>query len=268
MVGWRSWFSDKGRGDRGEVPDSADLPIHLRPPKVFSRNWRIRELGFAEGVTQSRMLRFAPDRLLVGYTRTMLGALLLRPDPARIGILGLGGGSQVKWCHRHLPGACIEVVEINPHVIATRRAFRIPDDDARLQVVEGDGVAFLRERPGRYDLLLVDGYDETGIPAALATEQFHGICRDALASGGVMASNLYHPKPAPHLARLRNSFGANMRVLPELRMSNQVVFGWDARLVLPTHFEAVRARQGMRAKGWRELRDVFERMAETFNRSP
>ena len=51
------------------------------------------------------MLRWAPDRLLVGYTRTMLAALWLHPDPRRIGIIGLGGGAQAKFCYRHLPQA-------------------------------------------------------------------------------------------------------------------------------------------------------------------
>lgn len=270
-VGWRDWFSGRGNAaDQGadDMASEGQLPVHLRPPRVFSRDWRIRELAFAEGVTQSRMLRFAPDRLLVAYTRTMLGALLLRPAPSRIGILGLGGGSQVKWCHRHLPDARIEVVEINPHVIAARRRFRIPDDDARLQIIQGDGVDFLCQRPGRYDLLLVDGYDETGIPAALATQRFHDACRDALAPGGAMASNLYSPQPAPHVARLRNSFGSHLLLLPEPRMRNQVVFGWSADVQWPDRFDPRRAAAGMSARGWRELRDVFERVAQALERHP
>lgn len=266
-MGWRDWLRRGSHaGDAG--PDAAmpDLPAHLRPPRVFSRDWRIRELSFAEGVTQSRMLRFAPDRLLVGYTRTMLGALLLRPDPRHVGILGLGGGSQVKWCHRHLPDARIEVVEINPHVIAARRRFRIPDDDARLQVTHGDGVDFLRARGGRYDLLLVDGYDATGIPAALATQAFHDSCRDALAPGGAMASNLYAPEPAPHIERLRRSFGARLLLMPEPRMDNQVVLGWNAAVEWPARFDPRRAATGMTSRGWRELRDVFERVAAALDR--
>ena len=32
-----------------------------------------------------------------------------------------------KWCHRHLPQADITVVEINPHVIALRDRFYMPE---------------------------------------------------------------------------------------------------------------------------------------------
>ena len=58
----------------------------------------------------------------------------------------------------------IEVVENDPGVLALRDAFKVPADDARLAVELGDGAAWLRERAGRYDLLLVDAYDVDGIP--------------------------------------------------------------------------------------------------------
>ena len=145
-----------------------------RPPShapYLHRGWRYLELQFRSGVAQTRMLRWCPDWLLIGYTRTMLAALLLRPRPVRIAVIGLGGGAQAKFCHRHLRHSRIEVVENDPGVLALRGAFRIPADDARLAVEPGDGATWLRERTGRYDLLLVDAYDIDGIPPAIALEQ-------------------------------------------------------------------------------------------------
>jgi spermidine synthase len=49
-------------------------------------------------------------------------------------MIGLGGGSLVKYCHHHLPGARVSVAEISPEVIALRDRFRIPPDDERLEV--------------------------------------------------------------------------------------------------------------------------------------
>lgn len=40
-------------------------------------------------------------------------------------MVGLGGGSQLKFCHRHLPATRIEMVENHPGVIALRGAFGI-----------------------------------------------------------------------------------------------------------------------------------------------
>ena len=185
------------------------------------------ELQFVRGVSQSQMATRDPDRLLIDYTRTMLGAVVLVPRPGRIGMIGLGGGSQAKYCYRHLPEARIEVVENNPHVLALRRKFRVPDDDARFHVVLDDGARFLHGRRGQFDLLLVDGYDETGIPDVLSTQTFYDDCRASLAEGGAAAFNLYCADPAAHVERLRNAFGdENIVVIEELRQSNRVAIAW------------------------------------------
>ncbi|MFP3747784.1 spermidine synthase, partial [Achromobacter sp. SIMBA_011] len=84
-----------------------------------------------------------PVRLELGYTRVMMGFLLLQPAPARISMLGLGGGSLAKYCYRHLPDSAMEAVEINPQVIALRDVFRIPHDDARFAVVCADGADYV-----------------------------------------------------------------------------------------------------------------------------
>lgn len=208
------------RGERESVPP------HLRRPFI-RRHWNTTELKFAHGVSQSRMLTFAPDRLLIDYTRTMLGALLLVPRPRCIGMIGLGGGSQAKFCYRHLPEARVEVVENNPHVLALRHKFRIPDDDARFRVVLDDGARFLRERRGCYDLLLVDGYDETGIPEALSSPRFYDDCRAALTQNGAMAINLYCQDAQRHIEHLRRSFGVRHAVVvEEIKQSNRVAIAW------------------------------------------
>jgi spermidine synthase len=164
-AGWRAWlaalFRARGAGEA--------VPPHLRKPTVRRRG-DTTELQFVRGVSQSQMVTNDPSRLLIDYTRTMLGALILVPQPRTIGMIGLGGGSQAKYCYQHLPEARIEVVENNPHVLALRRKFRVPDDDTRFHVFLDDGARFLKERRSRFDLVVVDGYDETGIPAVLSTQ--------------------------------------------------------------------------------------------------
>jgi len=212
--------------DAGTDTDAMDV---VNVPEV-RRNWRYTSLQFNHVLTQSRMLTWWPGRLSVGYTRTMLAALLWQPKPRRIGMIGLGGGSQVKFIHRHLPETQLEVVENNAEVIALRDEFHIPDDGPRLTVIHGDGAQFVRERAGRYDILLVDAYDMAGIPAALSTQSYYDACRAALRAGGVMASNLFcteRRQEALHLGRIRRSFGAQrVLIVPEARMHNQVVFAW------------------------------------------
>jgi len=55
--------------------------MSTEPVPQVRRNWRYTSLQFEGSVTQSRMLTWWPGRLLVGYTRTMLAALLWQPQP-------------------------------------------------------------------------------------------------------------------------------------------------------------------------------------------
>lgn len=246
------------------VVDPTGRPL---PPARVRHHGGYTSLQFRRGQTQSRMRGDAPDRLVVDYTRTMLATLLWQPRPRRIGIIGLGGGSQVKFLHRHLVHTRLEVVENHPGVLALRRGFGIPDDDTRLEVVLDDGARFIAARPGRYDVLLVDGYDAHGIPAALATPAFHAACRDALVPGGVMASNLHGSDPAPHADRLREAFGADrVLVVAETKMSNQVAFAWTG--AAPDGGDACvgAVHAALPEPARRELAPVLERVARELRR--
>src|SRR6202045_3575654 len=94
-----------------------------------------RRLQFDLYTVQSAMHRERPDRLILAYTRKMMAFLLFNQAPARILLLGLGGGSLAKFCYRRLPRAAVTAVEVNRHVIALREAFRIPPDDDRFRVI-------------------------------------------------------------------------------------------------------------------------------------
>lgn len=234
-----------------------------KPPRpVLFEQPGALELRFAHGVGQSRMDLAAPDYLLIDYTRTMLGALALHPRPRSIGVVGLGGGSQVKFCHRHLPAARLEVMEVNPGVVALRERFHIPPDDARLQVHLADAAQFLPRRRSAYGVLLVDGYDESGIPAALATTAFHKACRDALRDDGVLATNVYAADVQAHVARMRNAFGRRIAILEEPAQGNVVVLAWNAGVDLSALAANVGAvLHGLDAQAGAQLAAALERVA-------
>ena len=250
-TGWRAWLASLFR-----APEAAEAaPPHLRKP-IVRRRGNTTELQFARGVSQSQMVTRDPDRLLIDYTRTMLGALVLAPRPRNVGMIGLGGGSQAKYCYRHLPTASIEVVENNPHVLALRRKFHVPTDDARFRVVLDDGARFLQQRRARFDLLLVDGYDETGIPEVLSTQSFYDDCRASLADGGAAAFNLYCADAAAHVERLRQAFGDDrVVVIEELRQSNRVAIAWTGE-------DRTTAEMSLSSFGQRDLARVFVAVRE------
>jgi spermidine synthase len=202
----------------------------------------LRSLHFTHGEVQSSMHVGRPDELQVDYTRTMMGFLLLQPCPDRITMIGLGGGSLAKFCHRHLPSARMTVVENNPGVIALRREFAIPEDDARLSIVAGDGALHVAGVRGAIDVLLVDGFDHSGQPPQLCSQAFYDNCFHALAPGGVLVVNLHvdHPEHDLFVRRISGSFEGNVMEVMAGEKANCIVLAGRGRAVT---LQALRSRE-------------------------
>lgn len=149
-----------------------------------------RTLYFTLRLMQSVMRLSAPDALELRYAQKMMSFLLFNPTPRRIVLIGLGGGSLLKFCHRHLPDCHFTAVECDPQVIAWREAFELPPEGPRLQILQADGADYLdRATPG-IDVLLVDAFDENGIPPRLATGAFLNQAAATLSPRGVLLMNL------------------------------------------------------------------------------
>lgn len=185
---------------------------------------RYKSLHFARNEIQSRMLKRDPDKLVVDYTRTMMGFLMFHSQPERIAMLGLGGGSLAKYCYRELPGAQIDVVEINPHVIALRDTFQVPPDDARFRIHQDDGARFIARSTRQFDVLLVDAYTLNGLPRRLASQEFFDSCRAALTNNGVMVLNLFCRNSESLMDRIHQSFDGEAFSLLECDETNRIVF--------------------------------------------
>ncbi|WP_018228057.1 fused MFS/spermidine synthase [Methyloversatilis universalis] len=183
-------------------------------------------LAFSELAVQSTMDGAAPERLVLEYSRLMLASLLFVPEPRQIGMVGLGGGSLVKACHRHLPGAHMAVAEISPAVIALRDRFHIPPDDERLTVLCADGAGWVATHDRAFDLLWVDGFDIGGMPAALTTQRFYDDCHAALRDGGVLAINMYADDAlnSAWVERVAASFARSVSVVDTGDGDNRIVF--------------------------------------------
>jgi spermidine synthase len=227
--GWHSFENTASGMSRSSIPlddgdDSCDS-ILLHTPFLHRRPDTLA-LHFDYTATQSEMRCDAPDELVLGYTRTMMGFLLFNPNPGRIAMIGLGGGSIAKYCYARLPDASIAVAEINPEVIALRDEFCVPRDDERLQVVCQDGADFVRRATKPFDILIVDGYVPAGPAPQLCTQRFYDDCYRKLAPGGVMAVNLvfFSEVHARSIARIRHSFANAVVVVESEDPGNRIVF--------------------------------------------
>ena len=188
-----------------------------------------RSLCFAlDGCTQSEMRLDDPYALVNEYTRKMMGFLAFQPRPERVLIIGLGGGSLVKYCHRHLPTTQITAVEIDPDVLALRSQFFVPSDDERLRVIHADGadhIAQMVHRDERSSAILVDAYDHKGIAKAVVTKSFLENAKLSLSTNGVFVMNLVaeSAEAKRHVASIRQVFGESVVVIPIRRGGRNLV---------------------------------------------
>jgi len=213
----------------------------------------LRSLYFTRAFIQSEMRLADPFALEFAYTRKMMGFLFFLDAPREILMLGLGGGSFVRYCRRHLPAARITAVEIDPDVIAFRDQFLLPPDDTHFRVVRADAASHVARCEARPDVVLIDAFDRDGVAPSLCTREFYEDVRAALAARGVMAANLVGPKAErlAHLAMIRQVFEGNVILLPIADDGNYVAFAFRDPAFEPrwrwmaSQAKAMRARYGL-----------------------
>jgi len=227
-----------------------------------------RSMHFSILATQSCMDLARPDRLDLEYTRLMAGFLLLQPVPKTLAMIGLGGGSLARFCHRGLPDSRIAVAEINPHVIALREQFAVPPDSERFRVIEADGAAFVRHAVEPLDVLLVDGYHAEGLPRSLSTQRFFDECARALSATGVLVMNLWAEprRKAQVLERIRRSFGGVALVVDDTEGCNSVVFAANGRLLEDFRPGPLRRPSTLESAAWAPLQDALARWLAAWQR--
>jgi spermidine synthase len=234
--------------------------IHVKP--FVHQTQKMKSLHFSIAEIQSCMELARPDALDLAYTRTMMGFLLFHARPLRIGMIGLGGGSLAKFCHRHLPEADMTVLEINPHVIALRHDFSIPDDDARFRVIRADGARYVRAHENAFDVLLVDGYDSDGLPGALSSKRFYDDVFDCLRPRGVMAANIHlgNDEFALLVARIGRSFHGAPLAVKDSESGNAIVFARKDGALASDQLEDVTCPASMESAQWKLLQLSFNRI--------
>lgn len=223
-------------------------------PKPFViDDGKSRYLYFNVRLMQSEMALKAPHDLALRYTQKMMGFLLFHPRPKRIALIGLGGGSIVKFCHRRLPGVHITAVELDPDVIALRDAFFVPSDDERLQIIEGDGAAFIERAEKGIDALLVDAFDRTGFAPALANREFFENAYAKLSGNGVLVVNLAGDKEsyAGLIGEAMHVFDDQVIVISVPDDGNHILYAFKEKYFEPrwrwlhNHAKELRARLGL-----------------------
>ncbi len=241
------------------MSDSSSAP-HDKP--FVSMTSKTKALHFSIAEVQSRMDLREPNALNLEYTRTMMGFLLFDAAPETIGMIGLGGGSLAKFCYRHVPTSTICVAEINPHVIALRYEFAVPEDDERFSIIEADGADFVCNSERPFSVLLVDGYDSKGLPKALSSQRFYDDCYAALAPNGILVANLHadHRNYKQQIELIRHRFHDAVLLVEDKREGNSIVFAQQGNPLQSIAVGPLRRPPSFDEKTWKTFQGSFARI--------
>ena len=103
-------------------------------------------------------------------------------------ILGMGTGTFATQCNKYYEGVGIEGVEIDEDITKlAREYFHLSDD---IPVTTYDGRAYLNAIDKKYDVIMVDAYQDITIPFQMSSIEFFTLVKNHLADDGVMVVNM------------------------------------------------------------------------------
>lgn len=103
-------------------------------------------------------------------------------------ILGMGTGTYATQCERYFDNVKLSGVEIDQKITDLAvEYFELPED---VPVTTYDGRAYLNAIEGRYEVIMVDAYQDITIPFQMSSVEFFTLVKEHLTEDGVMVVNM------------------------------------------------------------------------------
>lgn len=158
----------------------------------------MRTLYFEFGGARQSVVKVGdPTHLELAYARAAMSSLALCPQPERILVVGLGGGTIPMFLRRYFPQTYIDAVEIDPEVINVAKRFFGFREDERMKAHAADGRRFIEQTKQRYDLVFLDAFGTDNVPYDLATVEFLRAVRNILTPRGLAVANIWSRESNP-----------------------------------------------------------------------
>lgn len=125
------------------------------------------------------------------YDYAMAAPLMVEgkaPEECETLILGMGTGTYATQCRKYYGDIYLEGVEIDERITElAREYFYLPED---VPVTTYDGRAFLNAVDRKYDVIMVDAYQDITIPFQMSSFEFFSLVKAHLKENGVMVVNM------------------------------------------------------------------------------
>ncbi|XP_064385005.1 uncharacterized protein LOC135333909 isoform X2 [Halichondria panicea] len=118
--------------------------------------------------------------------------LLSHPNPKSVLVVGGGDGGVLREVAKHSTVEEIHLCEIDEKVIEVSKKYlpmtAVGFSDPRVKVHIQDGNVFLEDNKGKFDVIITDSSDSSGLASVLFEKPYHQKMKEALKPGGIICS--------------------------------------------------------------------------------
>ncbi len=146
-------------------------------------------------------------------------------------ILGMGSGTYATQLSRYFDNVNVEGVEIDDKITdLAHKYFELPEST---KVTTYDGRAYLNAIDNRYDVIMVDAYQDITIPFQMSSREFFSMVKEHLKDDGVMVVNMNmyseeldssNPTINTYLADTISSVFENVAIVDVVGSTNKELF--------------------------------------------
>lgn len=145
---------------------------------------------------QNQSCRFYDDhdRLVFPYGKLVLTSLLVKDNPRRILIAGLGGGTLVNTYNKLFPDAEIYITEIDQAVVKVAEEYFDFRETDKIKVEVVDSRVHIKRaglRGEKFDLVILDAFNGEYIPEHMLTREFLEEVKALLPPDGMVIANTF-----------------------------------------------------------------------------
>jgi spermidine synthase len=124
-------------------------------------------------------------------------ALSTHPNPKKVLVVGGGDGGAIREVLKHKSVESAVLAEIDERVIDASREF-LPHiasglRDPRVKIEVTDGIAYVKDHPGEFDVILIDSTEPVGPAVGLFAHDFYQSVYEALTPDGIMVAQSESP---------------------------------------------------------------------------
>lgn len=169
-----------------------------------------------------------PDHLVFEYLQGILAGYLKVPQPERILIIGLGGGSLANAMKTISPEAEIINVDIDPVVVAMAKKYFHYQESDKVKTEVKDGRVYVKRallNQQKFDWIVLDAFNGDYIPEHLMTEEFLVEVKGLLKPDGILSANTFSSSKLYHYESVtyQKVFG-DLQIFHAPTKGNRVIF--------------------------------------------